>query len=272
MRTLVGWTLALALAAPLGAQDEQGQSSQAEEEQQEEEKEPSEPFVRIYWDEGLRITGLRQNFTLKVGGLVQNDTAFFGKQRDTDSEFGELKNGLEWRRVRLYAEGVFTRFFEYKFMYDFAANNPPRLKDAFLSYGFPFAPIRVQAGRFRTRLSLEGGTSAINTTFMERGLLSAFVPSRNTGFLFLGDREDLNRHLWWAIGLVQNETQFDISADGGFGVSGRFAYAWRDQETLDLVHLAPWQKLFPILGWTQRVVPLRQGRGLIDVEKRHRRV
>ena len=28
----------------------------------------------------------------------------------------------------------------------------------------------------------------------------------------------------------------------------------------------PWQKLFPILGWTQRVVPLRQGRGFFDVE------
>ena len=30
--------------------------------------------------------------------------------------------------------------------------------------------------------------------------------------------------------------------------------------------LGPWQKLFPILGWTQRVVPLRQGRGFFDVE------
>ncbi len=233
MCVLVGWTLALALAASLSAQEEQGEPPEVEQEPQE----ASEPFMRIYWDEGLHIAGLRQNFTVKVGGLIQNDTAFFSKQSDIEVELGELKNGLEWRRVRMYAEGVFARFFEYKFMYDFAANNPPRLKDAFLSYRFPFAPIRVQGGRFRTRLSLEGGTSAINTTFMERGLLSAFVPSRNTGFLFLGDREDLTRHLWWAIGLVQKETQFDISADGSFGVSGRFAYAWRDQETLDLVHL-----------------------------------
>ena len=37
--------------------------------------------------------------------------------------------------------------------------------------------------------------------------------------------------------MVQKETQFDINADSGFGLSGRFAYAWRDQETLDLVHL-----------------------------------
>jgi phosphate-selective porin OprO/OprP len=221
----------LALTSPLGAQEEPDRPPQKEEQ-----KEERTPLFRIYWDEGLRVTGLRKNFTVKVGGMVQNDTAFFSEQSEA-GEFGELQNGLEWRRVRLYAEGVFARFFEYKFMYDFAANNPPRLKDAYLSYRFPFAPVRVQGGRFRTRLSLEGGTSAVNTTFMERGLLSAFVPSRNTGFLFLGDREDLEHHLWWAIGLVQKEDQFNISNGGGLGISGRFAYAWRDQESLDLLHL-----------------------------------
>ena len=42
--------------------------------------------------------------------------------------------------------------------------------------------------------------------------------------------------------------------DADFSPDGRFlAYG-------------PWQKLFPILGWTQRVVPLRQGRGFFDVE------
>ncbi len=122
-------------------------------------------------------------------------------------------------------------------MYDFAANNPPRLKDAYLTYRLPFARVRVQGGRFRTRLSLEGGTSAQNTTFLERGLLSTFVPARDTGFLFLGDHPDLDRHLWWAVGLIQPENQFDVGAKDSFGVSGRFAYAWRDQESLDLLHL-----------------------------------
>lgn len=221
MRIVAGWVLVLTLAAPIGAQEPE---------------QSRDRFLRIYWDEGLRITGLRKNFTVHVGGMVQNDTAFFSDLPDGD-EVPTLENGLEWRRVRVYAQGVFARFFEYKLMYDVAANNPPRLKDAFLSYRFPFAPVRVQAGRFRTRLSLEGGTSSVNTTFLERGLLSAFVPSRNTGFLFLGDRQDISHHLWWAVGLIQKETQFDINAEGGFGASGRFAYAWRDAESLDLFHL-----------------------------------
>jgi phosphate-selective porin OprO/OprP len=235
VRILANWVLALALASPLGAQEQQDQTPDPPNE--EEEKDESAPRVRIYWDEGLHFVGLNRNFTTLVGGMVQNDTAFFSEQDSDEGELGRLENGLEWRRVRLYAEGVFARFFEYKFMYDFAANNPPRLKDAYLSYRLPFAPVRVQGGRFRTRLSLEGGTSAEDTTFLERGLLSAFVPVRNTGFLFYGDREDLESHLWWAVGLIQPENQFDVGATESFGVSGRFAYAWRDQESLDLLHL-----------------------------------
>ncbi len=35
-------------------------------------------------------------------------------------------------------------------------------------------------------------------------------------------------------------------------------------------NLAHWQKLFPILGWTQCVVPLRQRSGSFEVEYCHR--
>ena len=88
MRVLVAWTLPLALAASLSAQEERGEPPEAEQEQQE----ASEPFVRIYWDEGLRIAGLRQNFAFKIGGMVQNDTAFFSEQSSDEGELGRLEN------------------------------------------------------------------------------------------------------------------------------------------------------------------------------------
>ena len=82
-----------------------------------------------------------------ISGITstQNDTAFFSEHSSAEADLGRLENGLEWRRARVYAEGVFARFFEYKFMYDFAANNPPRLKDAYLSYRLPFASMRLHA-------------------------------------------------------------------------------------------------------------------------------
>lgn len=222
--------LLLSLLAPAGF-------ASGQEEEDVEQETQSKPWATIYWDEGLHIRGQYKNFTVKVGGMAQNDSAAFSARDEDEAEPGLFDGGVEWRRARIYAEGLFARFFEYKFMYDFASNNPPRLKDSWVSFSMPFAPVRVQGGRFRTRLSLEGGTSAADTTFMERGLVSAFVPARNTGFLFQGESESLDRHLWWAVGLVQNETQFDISAVDRFGISGRFAYAWRDQESLDLLHL-----------------------------------
>jgi len=229
----VGFTL---IAFLLASGTILGQTQQ-EPEPEEEEEEEKPKFARIYWDEGVRIEGTQKNFTVFIGGMAQNDSAAFSVQDDSEGELGRLENGVEWRRARVFAEGVFARYFDYKFMYDVASNNPPRLKDAFVTFRFPFAPVRVQGGRFRTRLSLEGGTSAQDTTFMERGLLSAFVPVRNSGFQFLGDRQELESSLWWSVGLVQNETQFDIRAKESFGFSGRLAYAFRKQETLDVVHL-----------------------------------
>ncbi len=131
-------------------------SGQEEEEGEQEEK--SEPWATIYWDEGLHIHGLYKNFTINIGGMAQNDTAAFSSQNADEAGRGPFQNGVEWRRARIYAEGVFARLFEYKFMYDFASNNPPRLKDSFVTFSMPLAPVRIQGGRFRTRLSLAGSS------------------------------------------------------------------------------------------------------------------
>ena len=74
--------------------------------------------------------------------MAQNDSAGFSPQSEGDGTLGPFENSVEWRRARIYAEGVFARFFEYKFMYDFASDDP--LKDSFLSFSMPFAPVRIQ--------------------------------------------------------------------------------------------------------------------------------
>ena len=137
--------LLLSLLAPAGY------ASGQEEEDVEQEKQ-SKPWATIYWDEGLHIHGLYKNFTVQVGGMAQNDSAAFSARDEDEAAPGPFDGGVEWRRARVYAEGVFARFFEYKFMYDFASNNPPRLKDSWVSFSMPFAPVRIQGGRFRTRL------------------------------------------------------------------------------------------------------------------------
>lgn len=136
----------------------------------------------------------------------------------------------------MFADGVFARYFDYKFQYDFAVNSPPNLKDAYLGFKAPVVPLEVRGGRFRAPLGLEGHTSGMDLTFMERGLISAFLPSRNTGVLFIGDDSRQAHKFRVAVGAIRPEDDFGIGSTDRLGVSARGSYAFRPREDT-LVHV-----------------------------------
>ena len=138
-----------------------------------------------------------------------------------------IANGVEWRRARVFADGIFARHFNYKFQYDFTARNPPNLKDAYLGFKAPVIPIEIRGGRFRAPLGLEGHTSGMDTTFMERGLISAFLPARNTGVLLIGDANRQVHNFRGAVGVIRPEDDFGIGLTDLLGVSARGSYAFR---------------------------------------------
>lgn len=186
------------------------------------------PSVRVFWDQGLRVEALKRSFTLRVAGSMQNDsTAFIAADENTPIL---LENGVQWRRARVFAEGIFARHFEYRFHYDFASRNPPHLKDAYIGFDSPGLPLRFRVGRFRTPLGLEGHTSGQDTTFMERGLISAFVPSRNTGLLLVGDADRQAHKIRFALGAIRPEDDFGIGSTDKLGVSARASYAFHPRE------------------------------------------
>lgn len=195
------------------------------------EEEP--PTFGIFWEQGLHVEALRKSFTLRVGGSAQNESAAFSAA-DPDSEIG-LENGVLWRRARVFADGVFARHFDYKFQYDFAVNNPPKLKDAYLGFNVPIFPLRMRGGRFRAPLGLEGHTSGMDTTFMERGLVSAFLPSRNTGALFVSDAGRQSHNLRFSFAAIKPEDDFGVGSTDKLGVSARASYAFHPGEET-LVH------------------------------------
>ena len=187
----------------------------------------------VHWDEGIHITGPGHRLKIKVGGSAQNDTTGFGRTEDIETELGSLEGGVQWRRARLYLDGLFAEHFEFKLQYDFAAGNPPHLKDAYIglrNLRFPFIPLDVRAGRFRAPLSLEGYTGANNTTFLERGLITTFLPSRNTGIMFHGD--SLKHRIRWNVAFVQEEDDFGIDISRNAALTARFASAFRPKNHL----------------------------------------
>lgn len=191
---------------------------------------PEPPTFDIRWDQGLVIEALRESFTLRIGGSAQNDSAAFS-DTGTETANGVIKNGVEWRRARLFAKGIVARHFEYSLQYDFAVNSPPNLKDAYLQFNAPFVPLVVRGGRFRTPMGLEGSTSGMDTTFLERGLIYALAPSRNTGVLFITDASRQRHSFRGVFGAVKPEDDIGFRSTDLLGVSGRFSYAfhpWND--------------------------------------------
>jgi len=217
--------------SPQGSQGDGAPPQGAGEKQSEPE---GEPAVTIRWDQGLRVDALHKSFTLRVGGSAQNDSAAFSAN-GTVTPDGVIENGVEWRRARVFAEGIFARHFEYKFQYDFAVNSPPNLKDAYLQFNAPVVPLVVRGGRFRTPMGLEGYTSGMDTTFLERGLINTFVPSRNSGVLFISDANRQRHNVRGVVGVVKPEDDVGVGSTDVLGVSGRFTYAFTPREGV-LVH------------------------------------
>jgi len=97
-------------------------------------------------------------------------------------------------------------------------------------------PLIIRGGRFRTPLGLEGYTSGMDTTFMERGLIDAFAPSRNTGVLFISDSNRQAHNFRATVGAVKPEDDVGIGSTDLLGVSGRFSYAFQPRQGDFLIH------------------------------------
>ncbi len=206
--------------------------AQEEEQSKEETEERERP---LYWDDGLFFRSPDGRLKVQFGAALQNDTTTFVREADIETLLGSLEGGVAWRRARVYAHGYFAKHLEFKLQYDFATRNPPNLKDAYvglINLPIPFLP-NVWAGRFRSPLSLEGYTKANDLTFLERSLMTVFLPSRNTGIVFHGDSPD--RRMKWSVAFVQQENDFGIQISGNASLTARFSTAFKPKNTL--VHL-----------------------------------
>ena len=202
--------------------------AQEEEQSKDEDEYGKRPF---YWNDGL-FFGRPEKLLIQFGTALQNDSATFVSTEDIETALGSVEGGVEWRRARVYAHGLLSNRFEFKLQYDFATRNPPKLKDAYVGLvNLPFFFLDdVRAGRFRSPLGLEGSTTSNDVTFLERSLMTVFLPSRNTGIVFHGDAPD--RRMKWSVAFVQQEDDFGIEVSDNASLTARFAAAFKPKGTL----------------------------------------
>ena len=107
-----------------------------------------------------------------VGGRIQWDTAAFSQNAESISQAGDMLNGTEFRRVRLFAKGEAFDVVEYKLQIDFADPAGYAFRDVYVQVKeLPYAG-HIRFGQFFECWGLQQQTSSNYITFMERSVIA----------------------------------------------------------------------------------------------------
>jgi len=138
-------------------------------------------------------TGLKP--TVQWSFEMQMDTAWFSQSELNRETVGNMKDGMDFRRLRLEPKGTLYKDINYKLGLDFAAGGRPSFTDNLIE--FTHVPIlgNVRVGHFFVPFGLERNTTNRYTVFMERSLPDLFTPQRRLGFA-AHDHTDDERATW----------------------------------------------------------------------------
>lgn len=214
--------LGLLLAGPSWAREARAgeeQEPNLEERVRKLEEQRREDF-RAYWKNGLRLETADGRFQLRLGGRIMTDWVFWDESAAVEAAVGELEDGVEFRRARLFVQGYLYRHVEFKAQYDFAGGDAD-FKDVYL--GLREVPVGVRLGHFKEPFGLEELTSSKYTTFMERSLPNVFAPSRNVGVMAHGSAA--RERMSYGIGLFRETDDFGFGTGDDVNLTARLTGA-----------------------------------------------
>jgi len=204
-----------------------------------------ENTFKAYWDNNIKIESADKRFKMAFGGRIQYDLAFFFQDTAIKDSMGELRNGTEFRRVRLYNKGQLFNFLKYKVQLDFAGGNVV-FKDVYIAFTKIPGIGTLTVGQFKEPLRLEVLTSSNYITFMERSFLADLNNERNNGIMI--SNEALKSRLGWQLGIFRNADAAgnDVQAGNRINLTGRITgLPCRNENKKHLLHLG--------LGYSYRI-------------------
>ena len=200
------------------------------------EAKPDPSTFRAYWKQGLRFDTPDKAFQLKVGGRIMNDWGFFAPSSEVSEGIGPLEDGTEFRRARLYVEGLLHKNVKFKAQYDFAGGEAG-FRDVYVGLTKLPGVGNILFGHMKEPFGLEVMTSSKYITFLERSLPSTFAPERNTGIMF--QNAVLSDKMTWAFGTFRDADGFGESVgNGGYNYTGRITgRPWYEDKGRKVLHL-----------------------------------
>ena len=217
------------------------------------EKESDEFSLKARYDDGFRLTSPENNnYSVRIGGLLQTDYRYFDYKNGTDPE----KNRFDIRRARLIIKGDFFDRFSYKFQYGFQGAGSRRLRDAYVDTRIlPYFKVRI--GQFKTPFGFEQYSSDRNIPFAERSMGFLLTPLRDVGLMAHGsvwnDRFNYGLGIFNGDGLddavggdvdspelvgrvvLSPFRNLDVSLGEGFQFGGSFSYANVDRNNVNII-------------------------------------
>jgi phosphate-selective porin OprO/OprP len=158
-------------------------------------------------------------FRFSIGVRFQFDSTVANEDDQLEALVGDIPTSFDVRRARIFAEGRLLRRFDFKFEYDFAADQG--IKDAYLE-GAKFTKyFKWRIGHFKEPFSLARQTSNYDLGFLEWALpVPTFSPGRNLG-LMLRHSEAKNRLFWAISATTAGKTTDDNRTNANFSFTGR---------------------------------------------------
>lgn len=165
--------------------------------------------LRAYWDRGINFETKDGMFTSRISGRIHIDTGIMNGEESLDdfveSHGDTLEDGVEFRRARITMMGELYKRFFYKASYDFALGDA-NFRDVYVGMrGLPGDTI-LKVGYFREPFTMEAMTTADGLMMLERSLVQALAPRRNTGAGVAGTF--LEKRMTWAAGIFYNTNEF----------------------------------------------------------------
>lgn len=211
---------------------------------------PPQPRLSAGSD-GFRIESQDRRFSLRIGGRMAFQTAWFDQDRDLRSLVGTEHDAFGFAFARIALEATLWERIAARMEFDFAGEDggdSPRFRDVYMEYrDIPYGGGRgfdFRVGHFYEPFNLEEITSVSHLMFNSRSVANVFAPGRNAGFLasdrWLGDPD--RERLSLAVGVFRETDDWPSAGDSvgarGYQVTGRLTgLPWYADEGRRLIHL-----------------------------------
>ncbi|MFN4261059.1 MAG: porin [Gemmataceae bacterium] len=151
----------------------------------------SDLSMKASWRDGFVVETPHRDFRLHLGGRFQADMAFFAPDANLKNAFPDFwKDGADFRRLRVRADGTTWEVFDFVLEIEFAQGvqgdeRHPFPTDVFVDFKYiPFFG-NLAVGHYKEPFSMQDyGTPDSFGVFMERGVDDAFTPDRNLGIMW----------------------------------------------------------------------------------------